>query len=284
MLRNDKINEIYKLRAAVDNTYVYNSELIDKLKNIDNIDVATIHESLNFYLALGVLISAIVFGWLSEKFGRRRCLLLMVIPAVLSWLLIMFISDWRYLYFERIIAGFVGGCCFAVIPVYITEMAEDRFRGILGTFMPLGMTIGMLIIILLVPIIGKELAAGIMIVIDIAFLSTFIFIPDSPEYLQRYNKKEVEKSLRYFRGISPSEDAQYQVELAKLSTLCETLENGVQRDENNLPVTNVSNQKALKAFIIGFGVILAKFFSDHLKIILLSLSQNFLGLYLRPYW
>ncbi|XP_051858949.1 uncharacterized protein LOC117578386 isoform X7 [Drosophila albomicans] len=257
---------------------------VDKIDDVDNIDDVGYNdyddnidvgvEFVNLYLALGVLIGAIVFGWLAEKFGRRRCLLLMVIPAMLSWLLIIFIYDWRYLWLERIIAGSVGGCCFVVIPVYITEMAEDRFRGILGTFMPLGFTIGMSIIHLIPLVISNWLAVGIMIVIDVAFLTTFIFIPDSPEYLQRYNKKEVEKSLRYFRGISPSEDAQYQAELAKLSTPCETVENGVQRDENNLPVTNVSNQKVFKAFIIGFGVIMAKFLSGYYVMHNLSIFIN----------
>ncbi|XP_062122613.1 uncharacterized protein LOC133836225 [Drosophila sulfurigaster albostrigata] len=259
----DNINNVDNIYDVDNITDVDNIYDVDNIDDVGNIDVDQIQEFLNLYLALGAVIGAIVFGWMAEKFGRRRCLLLMVIPAMLSWLLIILIKDWRYLWIERIIAGSVGGCCYAVIPVYITEMAEDRFRGILGTFMPLGMTIGMSIIHLLELMIGNWLAACIMIVIDVAFLRILLFIPDSPEYLQRYNKKEVEKSLRYFRGISPSEDAQYQVELAKLSTFCETLENGVHRDENNLPVTNVSNQKALKAFIIGFGVILAKLLTGY---------------------
>ncbi|KAH8263135.1 hypothetical protein KR044_005132, partial [Drosophila immigrans] len=226
-------------------------------------------ESRIMSLTVGVLIGAILFGWLAERIGRRRCLLLMVIPAVLKWLLVIFASHIEVvdLYVERLIAGSVGGCCFAVIPIYITEMTEDRHRSTLGTFMSLSMLIGMLLIHILGYFLNYETAAGIMLLIPLAFFGTLFYIPDTPEYLERYHKEGVEKSVRFFRGITSSE--QLQVELTKLCKPVQTLENGnqSQTQDNNLRLGDFTNRKALKAFFIGLGILLAKQLTGYLRLV-----------------
>ncbi|KAH8263136.1 hypothetical protein KR044_005133, partial [Drosophila immigrans] len=226
------------------------------------------YSSLIAWLVFGVLIGAIFFGWLAERIGRRACLLLMVIPAVLSWLIIIFSGKYYQLCLERLIAGSVSGCCFAVIPVYITEMTEDRHRSTLGTFMPVSMGIGMLLIHILGYFLNYETAAWIMLLIPLAFLCTFFFIPDTPEYLKRYHKRGVENSLRYFRGIATNDNAHLQVELNKLDKPFQTLENGnqSQRQDYNLRLSDFNNQKALKVFLIGLGLILAKQLSSCLHL------------------
>ncbi|KAH8263134.1 hypothetical protein KR044_005130, partial [Drosophila immigrans] len=205
-------------------------------------------------LSPGVLLGTILFGWLADRIGRRGCLLLMVLPIVLNWFLIIFGRNLVQLCVARVLAGSVGGCCLVVIPVYITEMTEDRLRSTLGTFMSLSMCTGLLIIHVLGHFLHYVTAAWIMLLVPLAFLCTFIFIPDTPEYLERYHKKGVEKSLKYFRGISSSENAQLQAELTKLCKPFKTFENG---DDDKLRFGDFTNRKARKAFFIGFGIILA---------------------------
>ncbi|KAH8263137.1 hypothetical protein KR044_005134, partial [Drosophila immigrans] len=230
------------------------------------------HGFLISSLTFGVLIGVVLFGWLAERIGRRGCLLLMVIPAVLKWLLIIYARHNYHLYIERVIAGTVGGCCFAVIPIYITEMTEDRHRSTLGTFMPLSMLIGMLHIHILGYFLHYVTAAFIMLLIPLAFLCSFIFIPDSPEYLERYHKKGVEQSVSYFRGIATSENAELQVELTKLRQPFHTLESGDQRVDNNLRLSDFTNKKALKVLFIGLGILSAKQLTGYLRMVNQSIS------------
>ncbi|XP_062134499.1 facilitated trehalose transporter Tret1-like [Drosophila sulfurigaster albostrigata] len=208
-------------------------------------------------MSIGGLLGSIVFSWLADKFGRRACFLFMGTLVAVNWLLIIVARSLVQLCMARVLAGAIGGGCFAVIPVYITEMTEDRLRSTLGTFMSLSMCIGLLVMHILGYFLDYVTVAWIMLLIPAAFLCTFSFIPDTPEYLERYHKNGVEKSLRYFRGISANENAQLQVELTKLCKPFATLENGDQSMDNKLHLKDFTNRKARKAFFIGFGIILA---------------------------
>lgn len=45
----------------------------------------------------------------------------------MSWVLILIATNVQYLYVSRILAGIAGGGCLVVIPVYISEIANDKY-------------------------------------------------------------------------------------------------------------------------------------------------------------
>lgn len=76
-------------------------------------------------MCLGGLVGSVVFGWAVNIVGRKRSLLILALPQVLSFLLIALAKNITYLYIARILGGFAGGGVLMIVPIYATEISED---------------------------------------------------------------------------------------------------------------------------------------------------------------
>lgn len=136
----------------------------------------------------------------------------------IHWLMIPFARSPMIFCIARLLAGAVGGSCFTVIPLYVTEFAQDRLRSTLGTFFTLSLALGMLTISVLGYFFHYVTVAWIMTAFPVIFFICFSFNPESPQFLAKLDTAKAEKALRYYRGISskenPSED--FQQELTRL--------------------------------------------------------------------
>lgn len=77
-------------------------------------------------ICVGGLTGNFFFGWLSNKLGRKVTLILTAIPMLAAFIIIPFAESVTHLCMSRFLGGFGGGGAFAIIPIYITEIAEDR--------------------------------------------------------------------------------------------------------------------------------------------------------------
>lgn len=77
-------------------------------------------------MCIGGLFGNIAFGWISNQFGRKISLILAAFPLTFSFLMIPYSTSVLHLCISRFIGGFSGSGSFAVIPIYITEISEDR--------------------------------------------------------------------------------------------------------------------------------------------------------------
>lgn len=103
---------------------------------------------------LGVLLSSLIGGRLSDAWGRRRALALALIVHIVGSLpLVVGIENWPVLYVSRVLQGFGLGLFYIVVPVYLSEMTPGNVRGRrVGAFqfalvatMLLGAVLGMLL-------------------------------------------------------------------------------------------------------------------------------------------
>lgn len=77
-------------------------------------------------LTLGGATGALFSGLSSNRFGRKIALIIAGILQLISWLFIYFGWNANFLYISRLMAGFAGGTVFAILPVYISEISEDK--------------------------------------------------------------------------------------------------------------------------------------------------------------
>ncbi|XP_051858945.1 facilitated trehalose transporter Tret1-2 homolog isoform X2 [Drosophila albomicans] len=183
-------------------------------------------------LSPGGLFGVLFFGWLADKIGRKRCLLLMAVPIVLHWLLIATATNLIQLCVARFLAGAAGGCGLTVIPIYITELAEDRLRSTLGTISFLSFCSGLLLINVLGYLFHYVTVACIMIALPLVFATCFAFKPDTPQYLEQRNRREAERSLKYYRGIPSKESLNEELQL-ELTRLCKSTQQMHVGSDNN---------------------------------------------------
>lgn len=87
--------------------------------------------------------------------------------------------------------------------MYVGEIASDEWRGALGSFMQLGIVVGILYVYCVGPYVSFQSYQCYCLIIPIAFVATFFFMPDSPHYyIQKGQEENAVKSLKFLRGKS----------------------------------------------------------------------------------
>jgi MFS family permease len=121
------------------------------------------------------------------------------------------------MYVARLLQGFGVGFVMTAQTMYVGEIASDDCRGALGSFMQLGIVIGILYVYCIGPYVSFLTFQYLCLVIPIVFVATFYFMPDSPHfYISKGRKADAIKSLKYLRGKS-SEGVQEEMDIIQAS-------------------------------------------------------------------
>lgn len=101
----------------------------------------------------------------------------------------------------RFLSGLAAGGVFVLVPLYVSEIAEDSVRGTLGSFFIFSVNFGTLVMFIAGNYLSYTLVPKIMILFPIAFAVTFAFLVETPQYLLKCGKvKQAENSLKFLRG------------------------------------------------------------------------------------
>ncbi len=155
-------------------------------------------------------------GMLSDRFGRKKILLLSSVLFLVSTLGCTFAPSHLVLIFSRLVAGLAIGVASMLAPLYISEIAPAYIRGRLVSLYQLAITIGILCayfsnawILNLAQEAGQPEGMvqwmynrevwrgmfGMMIIPDIAFMVLLLFVPESPRWLISKGLTERAKSI-----------------------------------------------------------------------------------------
>lgn len=116
-------------------------------------------------------------------------------------------SSVLFLLAGRFLAGLAAGGVFVLVPLYVSEISEDKVRGILGSFFIFSINFGTLAMFVAGNYLSYSLVPRIMISFPIIFALTFVFMPESPQHLLKCGKaKEAENSLKFLRGCKDSKE------------------------------------------------------------------------------
>ncbi|KAL9706869.1 hypothetical protein quinque_010387 [Culex quinquefasciatus] len=137
---------------------------------------------------VGCVLAVLICGWVAEIVGRKAALMLIGVTQLASWVVVLFASDLTMIYTFRILGGFAGGGTFSVIPLFVSEISEDRIRGTLGAILSITCNIGILL--------------------------------ESPQYLFTKEKKDrAIRSLRFYRGEADNESSKFISEVARFKEM-----------------------------------------------------------------
>lgn len=100
-------------------------------------------------LCVGGFIGTILFVMITEKFGMKNALFLLVIPHLCFWSLVYFSTHVYHLFLARTLAGVTGGGVLRTISLYIAEISENEIKGRLGSFLLFALSSGILLIFIL---------------------------------------------------------------------------------------------------------------------------------------
>ena len=95
-------------------------------------------------MPIGAVVGALVIGSVSQKFGRKNCLLIGDVLG-LAGIGITMIQSFPALLVGRFVAGASVGISSVIVPIYVNEMSPEEVSGQMGTWFQTNINVGILI-------------------------------------------------------------------------------------------------------------------------------------------
>ncbi|XP_076750814.1 facilitated trehalose transporter Tret1 [Xylocopa sonorina] len=191
------------LVVGVGTALAWTSPVLPQLYAKDSWLVITEEEGswISSLLALGAIAGAYPSGSMADKMGRKKSLLLLAVPFLLSWGIIFMATEVKFLYAARFLVGMGVGAGCVLGPTYISEIAEVSTKGTLGAMFQLFLTVGIFLAFVLGSILSYGMFAIVCAFFIVLFLATFYWMPESPVWLVGQGRKqEAVRALEKFRG------------------------------------------------------------------------------------
>ncbi|KAL2748996.1 facilitated trehalose transporter Tret1-like [Vespula maculifrons] len=156
---------------------------------------------LSAIMCLGGIVTTPIMGPISEKLGRKMTGCLLGLPFLTCSFLMIFATDQIHIFIARFFAGVGGAGAFFLVPLYVSEICCDSIRGMLGSLLVLVVNLGILIAYILGAFLSFKIFNICIAVLPMIYLGSFLFLPETPVYLIRYNRlREADRSLMWLRA------------------------------------------------------------------------------------
>ncbi|KAK5640897.1 hypothetical protein RI129_009444 [Pyrocoelia pectoralis] len=198
-------------------------------------------------VAIGVLVAALPSGCLADRFGVKKVTIGLVLPVLLFTVIVIFTGDVYVLCVGRLLAGMASGGISVVGPMYISEISEVSLRGTLGSFFEFLVFVGILMVVTCGSFVHYKTLTVIMGIIALILGIIFIFLPESPTYLMKCNRRdkaENEKALCFFRAPGYN-----------FKEALDQIHEGLHQERKKLSIMNALKSRAVRrGFVAAVGL------------------------------
>lgn len=166
---------------------------------------------------IGCIFGAMFAGYLSDRYGRKRILILTAFLFGISAIGSALPANLTQFAIARFVGGLGVGAASMLSPLYITELAPARVRGMLVSLYQLAIVLGILLIFfvnMLVQSWGNEdwnvelgwrYMMGSETIPAVLFFAAMFFVPESPRWLAKENRED--DALKVLARINGMEKA-----------------------------------------------------------------------------
>ena len=154
---------------------------------------------------LGGLLGALVAGPLCNKYGRLLTMRLTTIFFVIGPIFESAAPSISLLAFGRVLSGVASGSAVVVVPIYISEVAPPKEKGLFGALTQIMVNMGIVIAQVLGYFLSRDGLWRIILAvaggIGIFQLLALSLVPESPKWLAEHrNPQHARHILRKMRG------------------------------------------------------------------------------------
>ncbi|XP_070760647.1 solute carrier family 2, facilitated glucose transporter member 8 isoform X2 [Enoplosus armatus] len=169
-------------------------------------------------VTVGAAAGGLLGGWMVGKIGRKLSLMFCSLPFVFGFTIIIAAQNVWMLYLGRVLTGLASGVTSLVVPLYISEMAHERVRGLLGSCVQLMVVLGIMGVYLAGLFLDWRWLAICSSIPPTLLMVCMCFMPETPRFLLSQGKRrEAEEALRFLRGP----DAPVEWECARIEDACD---------------------------------------------------------------
>ncbi len=154
---------------------------------------------------LGGLLGALLAGPWCNKLGRLRTMRVMTLFFIVGAILESVAPSIAVLVIGRIIAGVGTGLSLVVVPIYISEIAPPKEKGLFGALTQIMINLGILLTQVLGYFLSRDswwrMILAVAAMIGIVQLTGLSLVPESPKWLaENNNPQNARELLRNIRG------------------------------------------------------------------------------------
>ncbi|CAG9827983.1 unnamed protein product [Diabrotica balteata] len=182
--------------------FAWSSPFLIKITH-DKVNYDISEEQASYFVTiqpLAMMASSPIFSHLCDVIGRKKTLMLISIPQVLSWVLAGVAKNVYVFYAARALAGMGNACFYSAFAIYIGEVANPTVRGTFGNSIAFTFYLGDFLIAVIGSYWSVQLTSCVCVTLPILFLILFSFMPESPYWLVMKGKEEeARKSLKFLK-------------------------------------------------------------------------------------
>jgi sugar porter (SP) family MFS transporter len=160
-------------------------------------------------LLFGALFGAVLAGFFSDKFGRKKTLVATMIAYAVGALIMMVSHAYWLFALGRFVTGIGIGLGVFAIPLYVAEISPPKRRGMLIAINQLAVAVGIFFAYLINFIVDADMNFRIVFAFSFLFalieMGLVMFIPESPSWLLAMTKRKEARAV--IRQVRPEEDA-----------------------------------------------------------------------------
>ncbi|XP_076270730.1 trehalose transporter 1-like protein [Rhynchophorus ferrugineus] len=151
---------------------------------------------------LGAVVGPLAAGVFSERFGKKKTLLIMGLPMLASHILCTLALNVHFFLAARFLMGVGVGTVFSVVPGFVGDIAEDRNRGVLGSVLGVTNCAGILLMYTVGPFLSVRIFSFLNLIPLVLFYVVFgFFVPQSPyDVVKAGNHKQAKDILVKLRN------------------------------------------------------------------------------------
>src|SRR6266566_2535120 len=212
---------------------------------------------------IGCLVGALVSGWLSDRFGRKRLLIAAGLVFAASSIGTGLAPSFAAFVPWRILGGFAIGMASSLSPMYIAEVAPAQYRGKLVSLNQLTIVVGILLAQVVNWLIAKPVPPdatslqilqswngqvgwrwmfGVTAIPSVLFFISMFLLPESPRWLAKNGAHErAQRVLSRIGGESYGERALREIEA--------TVE-----DAKGVDLRILFDRRMLRVLLLGIGL------------------------------
>ncbi|KAJ3680015.1 hypothetical protein LUZ60_016293 [Juncus effusus] len=238
----------------------------DDFKSVER--STTLQETIVSTAVAGAIVGAGFGGWMNDKFGRKRSILLADLLFFIGAIIMASAPIPGIIILGRIFVGFGVGMASMTSPLYISEASPARIRGALVSTNGLLITGGQFLAYLINLAFTKAPGtwrwmlgiAGLPALIQFILM---LMLPESPRWL--YRKERKEEAAEILRKIYPPNEVEKEIEALRASIESEIAEEGSVGEGNILSKL----KKALSNKVVRRGLTAG---------VLCQVAQQFVGI------
>ncbi|XP_038143051.1 solute carrier family 2, facilitated glucose transporter member 8 [Cyprinodon tularosa] len=222
----------------------YSSPAIPELSSISDPRLRLSDEQASWFgsiVTLGAAAGGLLGGWMVQRIGRKLSLMLCSLPYVFGFTLIIAAQNVWMFYVGRVLTGLASGVTSLVVPLYISETAHEKVRGMLGSCVQLMVVSGIMGVYLAGLFIDWRWLAICCSLPPSLMMVAMCFMPETPRFLlSRGKRREAEEALRFLRG--PDAPVEWE---------CARIEEASEEQGSTFRLSDLKDPGVFKPLVIG---------------------------------